>query len=86
MPTKNLIRTVCVTDRAVLGRRTITSVGRADVPLCGSPTDAEGVLPTFLRTASVSVHRDQATCHPWLRSGRLSMVAVILRDPRVAAR
>ena len=31
VPTKNLIRTVCVTDRAVLGRRAIASLSRADV-------------------------------------------------------
>ena len=54
VPTKNLIRTVCVTDRAVLGRRTITSVGMADV----RSVEVDGRLASFGRSSGrrVSVH------------------------------
>ena len=58
VPTKNLIRTVCVTDRAVLGRRTINSVGMADV----RSVEVDGRLASF-RTflgRRVSVHGLQA--------------------------
>ena len=57
-PTKNLIRTVCVTDRAVLGRRTITSVGMADV----RSVEVDGRLASFGRSSGrrVSVHGLQA--------------------------
>ena len=47
VPTKNLIRTVCVTDRAVLGRRTITSVGMADV----RSVEVDGRLASFGRSS-----------------------------------
>ena len=58
VPTKNLIRTVCVTDRAVLGRRTITSVGMADV----RSVEVDGRLASFGRSSGrrVSVHGLQA--------------------------
>ena len=58
VPTKNLIRTVCVTDRAVLGRRTITSVGIADV----RSVEVDGRLASFGRSSGrrVSVHGLQA--------------------------
>ena len=58
VPTKNLIRTVCVTDRAVLGRRTITSVGMADV----RSVEVDGRLASFGHSSGrrVSVHGLQA--------------------------
>ena len=58
VPTKNLIRTVCVTDRAVLGRRTITSVGMADV----RSVEVDGRSASFGRFSGrrVSVHGLQA--------------------------
>ncbi len=47
VPTKNLIRTVGVTDRAVLGRRTIASVRRADV----RSVEVDGRLASFGRSS-----------------------------------
>ena len=54
VPTKNLIRTVCVTDRAVLGRRAIASLSRADV----RSVEVDGRLAYFGRSSGrrVSVH------------------------------
>ena len=58
VPTKNLIRTVCVTDRAVLGRRAIASLSRADV----RSVEVDGRLAYFGRSSGrrVSVHGLQA--------------------------
>ena len=71
---KNLIRTVCVPiggpgpahdHQRRHGRRA----------LCGSRRSV-GVLRTFLRPPRQRA-RSSGTGHPWLRSGRLSMVAVM---------
>ena len=58
VPTRNLIRTVCVTDRAVLGRRAIASLSRADV----RSVEVDGRLAYFGRSSDrrVSVHGLQA--------------------------
>lgn len=75
MPTENIIRTVRGADRAGLGRRTIANVSISGV----RSSERDGRVASLRRCSDHRVRstRSSGAGYPRLRSGRLSMIAMM---------